>query len=193
MLCCALRGFCADSSAHRWERVSQLAWSACWAQRCIWSPQGCPWKTHTYCEHTHSKAGATPSPTCTRRLLLACTLLNGTYHSHTRRLLSSDVLTNRRFSSTKVMVLTAPRWRSYSCTTSPVLTSHWKTELNSKVWIKQTRVKKKKGLKVAAGRGKRGTCVWPCTENTSKHRRHQNSLACWQQRESCTFIQTVLH
>lgn len=48
-----------------------------------------------------------------------------THHSHTRRLLSSDVLTNRRFSSTKVMVLTAPRWRSYSWTTSPVLMSHW--------------------------------------------------------------------
>lgn len=64
---------------------------------------------HTLTVSTHSKAGATPSPTCTRRLLLVCTLLNGTYHSHTRRLLSSDVLTNRRFSSTKVMVLTAPR------------------------------------------------------------------------------------
>ena len=51
-----------------------------------------------------------------------------THHSHTRRLLSSDVLTKRRFSSTKVMVLTAPRWRSYSCTTSPVLMSHWERE-----------------------------------------------------------------
>lgn len=51
-----------------------------------------------------------------------------THHSHTRRLLSSDVLTNRRFSSTKVMVLTAPRWRSYSWTTSPVLMSHCWTD-----------------------------------------------------------------
>lgn len=51
-----------------------------------------------------------------------------THHSHTRRLLSSDVLTNRRFSSTKVMVLTAPRWRSYSWTTSPFLMSHWRRD-----------------------------------------------------------------
>jgi len=47
-----------------------------------------------------------------------------TYHSHTRRLLSSDVDTNRRFWSTNVMVLTAPRCRSYSCTISPDLISH---------------------------------------------------------------------
>lgn len=51
-----------------------------------------------------------------------------THHSQTRRLLSSDVLTNRRFSSTKVIVLTAPRWRSYSWTTSPVLMSHWQRD-----------------------------------------------------------------
>jgi hypothetical protein len=49
-----------------------------------------------------------------------------TYHSHTRRLLSSDVVTNLRFSSTNVIVLTAPRWRSYSWTISPDRTSHWK-------------------------------------------------------------------
>lgn len=39
--------FCADSSTHHWGKVSQLAWSACWALRCIWSPQECPWKIHT--------------------------------------------------------------------------------------------------------------------------------------------------
>lgn len=32
---------------HYWEKASQPAWSACWALRCIWSPQGCPWKTVT--------------------------------------------------------------------------------------------------------------------------------------------------
>lgn len=130
-----VRVFCAASNTHHWEKVSQLAWSACWAQRCIWSPLGCPWKIHTHCEHAlgqvwHQTDERFDSPTYT-----GCTLLSGTYHSHTRRLLSSDVLTNRRFSSTKVMVLTAPRWRSYSCTTSPVLTSHWKAEVNQKVWI----------------------------------------------------------
>lgn len=35
---------CHDLTTHRWEKVSQLAWSAYWAQRCTWSPQGCPWK-----------------------------------------------------------------------------------------------------------------------------------------------------
>lgn len=50
-----------------------------------------------------------------------------THHSHTRRLLSSDVLTNRRFSSTNVIVLTAPRCLSYSCTTSPERISHYTT------------------------------------------------------------------
>jgi len=39
--------------------------------------------------------------------------------------LSSDVETNRRFKSTNVMVFTAPRWRSYSWTTSPERTSHY--------------------------------------------------------------------
>lgn len=58
--------------------------------------------------------------------------VNCTHHSQTRRLLSSDVLTKRRFSSTKVMVLTAPRWRSYSWTTSPVLMSHCHTHTGSK-------------------------------------------------------------
>lgn len=35
---------CHDLTTHHWERESQLAWSAYWAQRCIWSPRGCPWK-----------------------------------------------------------------------------------------------------------------------------------------------------
>lgn len=47
-----------------------------------------------------------------------------THHSQTRRLLSSDVLTNLLFSSTKTMVLTAPKCRSYSCTISPLRMSH---------------------------------------------------------------------
>lgn len=59
-------------------------------------------------------------------------LISLTHHSHTRRLLSSDVLTNLRFSSTKVMVLTAPRWRSYSCTTSLVRMSHWRRDRGGK-------------------------------------------------------------
>ena len=55
-----------------------------------------------------------------------------THHSHTLRLLSSDVVTNFRFSSTNVMVLTAPRCLSYSCVTSPDSTSHLKkTETHS--------------------------------------------------------------
>ncbi len=48
------------------------------------------------------------------------------HHSHTRRLLSSEVVTNLRFSSTNVIVLTAPRCLSYSCTTSPDPVSHCK-------------------------------------------------------------------
>ena len=48
-----------------------------------------------------------------------------THHSQTRRLLSSDVVTNRLFSSTNVMVFTAPRCRSYSCITSSVSMSNW--------------------------------------------------------------------
>jgi len=55
-----------------------------------------------------------------------CAKQSRTYHSHTRRLLSSDVVTNLRFSSTNVIVLTAPRCRSYSWTISPDRTSHWK-------------------------------------------------------------------
>ena len=39
----------------------------------------------------------------------------GISHSHTRRDLSSEVETNRRFSSTNVILFTAPKWRSYSC------------------------------------------------------------------------------
>lgn len=38
--------FCNDLTTHHWEKVSQLAWNAYWARRCIWSPRGCPWKRH---------------------------------------------------------------------------------------------------------------------------------------------------
>lgn len=51
-----------------------------------------------------------------------------TYHSQTLRLLSSDVVTNFLFSSTNVMVFTAPRCLSYSCTTSPDWVSHWERQ-----------------------------------------------------------------
>lgn len=47
-----------------------------------------------------------------------------THHSQTLRLLSSEVVTNLRLSSTKVMLLTAPKCLSYSCTTSPERISH---------------------------------------------------------------------
>ena len=40
--------------------------------------------------------------------------------------LSSDVVTNRRFSSTKVMVLTGPRCWSYSWVISPEFMSYWR-------------------------------------------------------------------
>lgn len=55
-----------DSTTHRWERESQLAWSAYWARRCIWSPQGCPWKRHR-AVWAHSETGLTPNDraTCT--------------------------------------------------------------------------------------------------------------------------------
>ena len=43
----------------------------------------------------------------------------GIFHSQTRRDLSSLVDTNRRFLSTNVIVLTAAKCRSYSCTISP--------------------------------------------------------------------------
>lgn len=55
-------------------------------------------------------------------------LLMETHHSQTRRLLSSEVLTNLLFSSTKTMVLTAPKCRSYSCTISPLRMSHCKSD-----------------------------------------------------------------
>lgn len=54
-----------DSTTHRWERESQLAWSAYWARRCIWSPRGCPWKRHR-AVWAHSKTGLTPSDRATR-------------------------------------------------------------------------------------------------------------------------------
>merc|ERR1719186_802357 len=47
----------------------------------------------------------------------------GIFHSHTRMDLSSLVVTNLLFLSTKMIVLTAARCRSYSCTISPDLTS----------------------------------------------------------------------
>lgn len=55
-----------DSTTHHWERESQLAWSAYWARRCIWSPRGCPWKRHR-AVWVHSKTGLTPNEraTCT--------------------------------------------------------------------------------------------------------------------------------
>lgn len=48
----------------------------------------------------------------------------GISHSHIRILLSSDVVTKRRFSSTNVIELTAPKCRSYSWTISPLRVSH---------------------------------------------------------------------
>lgn len=162
---CAVKVQC----THYWEKASPPAWSACWALRCIWSPQGCPWKTQLcwiHCEHQTEECQTQPD--LQRALFLACHLkkpnpclyvwLNVIYHSHTRRLLSSDVLTNRRFSSTKVMVLTAPRWRSYSCTTSPVLMSHWKrrrVELKSP----QSRTANEINNNIAG----KGTCAQWCT------------------------------
>lgn len=47
-----------------------------------------------------------------------------THHSQTLKLLSSDVVTKRLFSSTKVIVFTAPKCLSYSCVISPLLVSH---------------------------------------------------------------------
>lgn len=46
-------------------------------------------------------------------------------YSHARRLLSSDVVMKRRFSSQNVMVLTGPRWWSYSCSSLPERVSNW--------------------------------------------------------------------
>lgn len=100
--------------------------------------------------------------------------LNVTYHSHTRRLLSSDVLTNRRFSSTKVMVLTAPRWRSYSCTTSPVLMSHWNRR-RGELKGPQSKTANEINNNIAG----QGTCARWCTGNTGDT--HTDRSACWQQ------------
>lgn len=49
----------------------------------------------------------------------------GMSKSHTRIVLSSDVVMNRRFSSTKVIVLTGPRCWSYSCVISPDRVSYY--------------------------------------------------------------------
>lgn len=57
----------------------------------------------------------------------------GMSHSHTRRLLSSDVVTNRRCSSTNVIVFTAPKCRSYSWTMSPDRVSHYFFQNKSKL------------------------------------------------------------
>lgn len=53
----------------------------------------------------------------------------GISHSQIRILLSSEVVTNLRFSSTNVIELTAPKWRSYSWTISPLRVSHWKAKI----------------------------------------------------------------
>lgn len=52
----------------------------------------------------------------------------GISHSHTLRLLSSEVVTKRLLLSTNVMVLTAPKWRSYSWTISLLLMSHCRSK-----------------------------------------------------------------
>jgi hypothetical protein len=54
----------------------------------------------------------------------------GMSHSHTRKLLSSDVVTNRLLSSTNVIELTAPKCLSYSWTMSPDLVSHYKNTIS---------------------------------------------------------------
>jgi len=51
-------------------------------------------------------------------------MTTGISQSHARIVLSSDVVTNRRFSSTKVIVLTAPRCWSYSWVISPEAMSY---------------------------------------------------------------------
>lgn len=51
-------------------------------------------------------------------------MTTGMSKSHVRMVLSSEVVTNRRFSSTKVMVLTGPRCWSYSWVISPVFMSY---------------------------------------------------------------------
>lgn len=50
----------------------------------------------------------------------------GMSKSQTHIFLSSDVVMNRRFSSTNVMVLTGPKCRSYSCVISPERMSYCK-------------------------------------------------------------------
>lgn len=51
-------------------------------------------------------------------------MTTGMSKSQARIVLSSDVVTKRRFSSTNVIVLTGPRCWSYSCVVSPVVESH---------------------------------------------------------------------
>eukprot|EP00976_Prorocentrum_cordatum_P051684 1043462-Prorocentrum_minimum.AAC.1 len=57
-------------------------------------------------------------------------ITTGMPNSHTRMDLSSEEVMNRRFSSQKVMVFTAPRCWSYSCVTSPASKSHCTTFLS---------------------------------------------------------------
>ena len=57
----------------------------------------------------------------------------GMPYSHTRSDLSSDVVMKRRASSTNSIVLMAPRWWSYSCTTSvPARLSYCKIRLSER-------------------------------------------------------------
>lgn len=68
---CAVKVQC----THYWEKASQPAWSACWALQCIWSPQGCPWKTQLcwiHCEHQTEECQTQPD--LQRALFLACHL-----------------------------------------------------------------------------------------------------------------------
>ena len=51
-------------------------------------------------------------------------ITTGMSKSQARMVLSSDVVTNRLFSSTKVMVFTGPRCWSYSCVISPEFMSY---------------------------------------------------------------------
>ena len=51
-------------------------------------------------------------------------ITTGKPQSQTRTVLSSEVEMKRRLSSTNVIELTAAKCWSYSCTISPVLTSH---------------------------------------------------------------------
>lgn len=56
-------------------------------------------------------------------------MTTGISKSHVRIVLSSEVVTNLRFSSTKVMVLTGPRCWSYSWVISPVFISYYRVAL----------------------------------------------------------------